>query len=77
MQNLLGLPNAQQVLSASSSVYSMNQHSTSNASIDPFKALCQIRDEYIFVFSGFNERKLTHCEVFDAQRGLWKEVAHI
>ena len=55
----------------------MNQHSMSNASIDPFKALCQIRDEYIFVFSGFNERKLTHCEVFDAQRGLWKEIAHI
>ena len=55
----------------------MNQHSMSNASIDPFKALCQIRDEYIFVFSGFNERKLTQCEVFDAQRGLWKEIAQI
>ena len=49
----------------------------SQASIDPFKALCQLRDEYIFVFSGFNERKLTHCEVFDAQRGIWKEIAHI
>ena len=44
----------------------MNANSMSQASIDPFKALCQLRDEYIFVFSGFNERKLTHCEVFDA-----------
>ena len=67
----------QQVLSASNSAYSVNANSMSQASIDPFKALCQLRDEYIFVFSGFNERKLTHCEVFDAQRGIWKEIAHI
>ena len=28
------------ILSASSSAYSMNAHSVSSASIDPFKALC-------------------------------------
>ena len=76
--NLLSIagPSANQILSASST-YSIGAHSMSQASIDPFKALCQLRDEYIFVFSGFNERKLTHCEVFDAQRGLWKDIAPI
>jgi len=42
----------------------VSQLSTSVA-MDPFKALCQIKEEYIFVFSGFNERKLLHCEMFD------------
>ena len=46
-------------------------------SIDPFKALCQIKEEHIFVFSGFNERKLINCEAFDTQRGIWKEIASI
>ena len=46
-------------------------------SVDPFRALCQLREEYIFAFSGFNERKLTKCEVFDTQRGVWQEVSPI
>ena len=75
MAGTMPMNNNNQVLSASSSQHSMNPASVSQASIDPFKALCQLRDEYIFVFSGFNERKLTHCEVFDAQRSLWKEIA--
>jgi N-acetylneuraminic acid mutarotase len=36
-----------------------------------------IREEYIFVFSGFNDKKLLHCEVFDVQRGIWREIAQI
>lgn len=51
--------------------------STSLASIDPFKLLCQTRQEYIFVFSGFNERKLTHCEMYDIQRGIWSPIASL
>ena len=45
--------------------------------VDPFKMLFQVRQEYIFVFSGFNEKKLLHCEVFDVQRNAWSEIASI
>lgn len=44
---------------------------------DPFKQLCRMKEEFIFVFSGFNDTKLMTCEVFDVQRGIWKEVAEI
>eukprot|EP00350_Pseudokeronopsis_sp_OXSARD2_P001767 CAMPEP_0170547266 /NCGR_PEP_ID=MMETSP0211-20121228/5624_1 /TAXON_ID=311385 /ORGANISM="Pseudokeronopsis sp., Strain OXSARD2" /LENGTH=66 /DNA_ID=CAMNT_0010852173 /DNA_START=2646 /DNA_END=2846 /DNA_ORIENTATION=- len=33
----------------------------------------KMKDEYIFVFSGFNERFLTSVEVFDVTRGIWRE----
>jgi hypothetical protein len=39
---------------------------TSISSADPYKMLCQVREEYIFAFSGFNDRKLSKCEVFDS-----------
>lgn len=44
---------------------------------DPFKALCRMKEEYVFVFSGFNDSKLFTCEVLDIQRGVWKEIAQI
>jgi hypothetical protein len=31
----------------------------------------------VFAFSGFNDRKLSKCEVFDVQRGIWKEITPI
>lgn len=37
----------------------------SSSMTDPLQALCHIREEYIFTFSGFNDKKLLHCEVFD------------
>lgn len=40
-------------------------HMSGSVAMDPFKALCQIKEEYIFVFSGFNEKKLLNCEVLD------------
>ena len=43
--------------------------------MDPFKALCRMKDESLFVFSGFNESKLVVCEAFDVSMGVWKEVA--
>jgi N-acetylneuraminic acid mutarotase len=44
---------------------------------DPFKMLCRNKEEFIFVFSGFNDSKLFTCECLDVQRGIWKEIAHI
>jgi hypothetical protein len=44
---------------------------------DPFKQLCRMQEEFIFVFSGFNDSKLLSCEALDIQRGVWKEVAQI
>ena len=44
---------------------------------DPFRALCRMKEEFIFVFSGFNDSKLLSCEALDIQRGVWKEVAQI
>lgn len=41
---------------------------------DPFRALMRMKEEFIFVFSGFNDTKLMTCEAFDVQRGAWKEV---
>ena len=32
-----------------------------------------MKEEYIFVFSGFNEKFLTSIEVFDVTRGIWRE----
>lgn len=49
---------------------------TSMAS-DPFKALCRMKEEFIYVFSGFNDSKLLSCEVLDVQRGVWKEITQI
>lgn len=31
-----------------------------------------MKEEYIFVFSGFNEGFLTSIEVFDVTRGIWR-----
>lgn len=44
---------------------------------DPFKALCRVKDEFLFVFSGFNDQKLMVCEAYDVQRGVWKEIQAI
>jgi influenza virus NS1A-binding protein len=44
---------------------------------DPFRGLCRMKEEFIFVFSGFNDQKLFTCECLDVQRGVWKEVATI
>jgi len=44
---------------------------------DPFKTLCKIKQEFIFVFSGFNDQKLFSCECLDVQRGVWKEISLI
>jgi hypothetical protein len=32
---------------------------------DPFKALGRMKEEFIFVFSGFNDQKLFTCEALD------------
>ena len=32
---------------------------------DPFRALCRVKEEFIFVFSGFNDQKLLSCEALD------------
>ena len=44
---------------------------------DPFRALCRMKEEFIFVFSGFNDTKLLTCEAYDVQRGIWREIAQI
>eukprot|EP00349_Pseudokeronopsis_sp_Brazil_P012382 CAMPEP_0202978792 /NCGR_PEP_ID=MMETSP1396-20130829/85117_1 /ASSEMBLY_ACC=CAM_ASM_000872 /TAXON_ID= /ORGANISM="Pseudokeronopsis sp., Strain Brazil" /LENGTH=313 /DNA_ID=CAMNT_0049717921 /DNA_START=1420 /DNA_END=2358 /DNA_ORIENTATION=- len=44
---------------------------------DPFRALCKVREEFIFVFSGFNDQKLFSCECLDIQRGVWREISSI
>jgi len=36
-----------------------------------------MKEEFIFVFSGFNDSKLLSCEAFDVHRGVWKEIAQI
>jgi hypothetical protein len=36
-----------------------------------------MKEEFIFVFSGFNDTKLLSCEMLDVQRGVWKEVCQI
>jgi hypothetical protein len=36
--------------------------------------LCRIKEEFVFVFSGYNESKLSVCEAFDVQKGVWKEI---
>lgn len=67
----------------SMSVSDMTRNIQSNASQvdisvnDPFKALGKMKEEFIFVFSGFNDQKLFTCEALDVQRGTWKEVASI
>jgi hypothetical protein len=38
-----------------------------------FENLMKMKEEYIFVFSGFNEKFLTSVEVFDVTRGIWRE----
>lgn len=35
--------------------------------------LMKMKEEYIFVFSGFNERFVTSIEVFDVTRGIWRD----
>jgi len=42
---------------------------------DPFKMLCRVKEEFIFVFSGFNDQKLLVCESLDVQKGIWKEIS--
>jgi hypothetical protein len=32
-----------------------------------------MKEEYIFVFAGFNESFLTSAEVFDVTRGIWRD----
>ena len=54
-----------------------NSMSMDNSIADPFRALCRMKEEFIFVFSGFNDTKLLSCELFDVQRGIWKEIAQI
>jgi hypothetical protein len=34
-----------------------------------------MKDEFLYVFSGFNDAKLQVCEAFDVQHGTWKEIA--
>ncbi len=45
----------------------------SESMINSYDTLFKMREEYIFVFSGFNERFLTSVEVFDVTRGIWRE----
>ncbi len=49
--------------------------SVDSISHDPFKALYRVKEEFIFLFSGFNDSKLFSCEAFDVQRGIWKEIS--
>lgn len=42
-----------------------------------FDNLFKMKEEYIFVFSGFNEKFLTSVEVFDVTRGIWREFTEI
>lgn len=43
----------------------MNNISIDTSVTDPMKAFCRMKEDFIFVFSGFNESKLIHCEAFD------------
>jgi N-acetylneuraminic acid mutarotase len=36
-----------------------------------------MKEEFVFVFSGFNDQKLLTCEAYDIQRGTWKEICQI
>ncbi len=46
-------------------------------SLADFENLFQMKEEYIFVFSGFNDRFLTSVEVFDVTRGIWREFPQL
>eukprot|EP00351_Strombidinopsis_sp_SopsisLIS2011_P005393 CAMPEP_0116871122 /NCGR_PEP_ID=MMETSP0463-20121206/1340_1 /TAXON_ID=181622 /ORGANISM="Strombidinopsis sp, Strain SopsisLIS2011" /LENGTH=154 /DNA_ID=CAMNT_0004508963 /DNA_START=2175 /DNA_END=2639 /DNA_ORIENTATION=- len=48
-----------------------------NSFVDPFRGLAQIKQEFVFVFSGFNSQKLVTCEAYDVQRGIWKSICSI
>lgn len=37
--------------------------------------LMKMKEEYIFVFSGFNDRFVASIEVFDVARGIWRDFA--
>jgi hypothetical protein len=39
--------------------------------------LFKVKEEFIFVFSGFNDRFLTSVEVLDVTRGIWREFADV
>lgn len=43
---------------------SVASHDTSTLT-DPFRALCRMKEEHLFIFSGFNDAKLLVCEAFD------------
>jgi len=49
---------------------SKSEATQSNYTLDQ---LLRVKEEYIFVFSGFDERFLTSVEVFDVTRGIWRE----
>ena len=55
----------------------MTSMSVDTSVADPFRALCRVKEEFIFVFSGFNDSKLLACEAYDVVRGVWKEIAEI
>lgn len=42
---------------------------------DPMRAFTKLKEEFIYVFSGFNDSKLFSCESYDVQRGIWKEIS--
>ena len=35
---------------------------------------CRVKDEFIYVFSGFNDSKLVVCEALDVQKGTWRDI---
>lgn len=39
--------------------------------------LCRVKEEFLFVFSGFNDSKLMVCEAYDVQKGSWQEISQI
>ena len=51
---------------------------TMQSSMEDKSAICmenlmKMKEEYIFVFSGFNDRFVTSIEVFDVSRGIWRD----
>ena len=42
-----------------------------------YENIFKMKEEYMFVFSGFNDRFLTSVEVYDVTRGIWREFSDL
>ena len=57
--------------------FTTNMLEESKATKDDLEGLFKMKEDFIFVFSGFNERFLESVEVLDVNRSIWRKFEGI